>query len=235
MDIEGIVGKKPSEPVDIGLGGLLDILEKQIAGRICPYEDESDFIFNAVWTRDEASGEVRKFEYEDYLDYIIKRRKGCQVFAIEKSRRMRISWLFTAIYLYDILVYKNHANYIASRKLGSSAELLGRMRFIYDHIPRTEWDVPAIKCRVDTEGKGYIRIDVPDNDSFVEAVAEGRDQLRQYTATNILLDEFAFWNDAEGSWAALKPTIEGGGHIDMISTANRGSFMYRLLYEENVG
>jgi len=228
------IGKKPMDKADIGINGLFDLLEDKVVGRISPYMDDEDFMFNGVWTKDEASGQVKKFGYEEYLSYIIRRRRNTQIFAVEKSRRMRISWLFCGLYLYDALSRKNHNNFVASRKLGSSAELLGRMRFIYEHIPREDWVVPEIKCRVDSEGKGFIRIDVPDNNSSIEAVAEGRDQLRQYTATNILLDEFAFWNDAEGSWAALKPTIEGGGHIDIVSTANRGSFMYRLLYEGDV-
>jgi len=56
------------------------------------------------------------------------------------------------------------------------------------------------------------------------AVGQGADQMRSYTASYVMLDEVAFWEQAEASWGALKPTIQGGGKICLISSANPGFF-----------
>ena len=197
-----------------------------------PFSDTMDFLTRAVWTVDEARGEVRQFPAElEYIRYIVEERVKHPLFAIEKSRRMLVTWTFCAVYLYDVLTERNHADFIACRKLEASCELLGRMVAIYDHIPESVWgNKPGLVRHAGYSGKGYRRLDCPENNSFVEAVAEGKDQLRQYTASNILLDEFGFWQKAEESWGALRPTVEGGGHVDMVSTPELGAFMYRLLY-----
>jgi len=144
---------------------------------------------------------------------------------------MFITWLMSCIYLHDILTQRNHSNFLCSQKLESSCELLERTRFIHEHLSREFWpDLPGIVTHVGPRGVGLRTVECRETGSKLEAVAQGRDQLRQYTATNILLDEFAFWDQAEESWGALKPTIEGGGHIDMVSTPELGAFMYRLLY-----
>lgn len=201
-----------------------------------PFADAWDFLSRAVFTRDEARGEIRRFPAErDYLRYLVEVRPRYRIFAVEKSRRMYISWLFCGLYLYDTLTQSNHANYIGSRKLETSCELLGRIYQVYESIPAVVWpDKPQLQTHAGYSGKGYRRLDCAATGSFLEAVAQGKDQLRQYTATNILLDEFAFWEQAEESWGALKPTIEGGGHIDMVSTPELGSYMYDLLYDTGV-
>jgi hypothetical protein len=211
------------------------MVEELITAGFSPFADAWDFCCRAVFTRDEARGEVRPFPRYNYLAKLLDARAGHLLFAVEKSRRMYVSWFFVCIYLYDTLTQPNHANYIASRKLETSCELLGRMYQVYESIPTAIWaKKPSFICHAGPTGQGFRRLDCPAVGSHCEAVAEGKDQLRQYTASNILLDEFAFWEKAEESWSALRPTVEGGGHIDIVSTPELGSFMYELLYEGGV-
>ena len=60
---------------------------------------------------------------------------------------------------------------------------------------------------------------------------QGPDQLRQYTASYVYLTEMAFWEWAEETYAALLPTIQGGGKIVMDSSAGPG-FFERLIHGE---
>jgi hypothetical protein len=202
---------------------------------------ELDFLKRGVWTKDEATGQVLQFpiaqERFKYLEEVVQRRRAgiadgtSPIFVVEKSRRMMMTWLFLALYLYDTLSQNNHANFIGSRKMESSAFLLGdeRMLFMYKNIPAILWkDKPEIVPR-GKFGGGYTRLECPKTGSYIQAIASGATQLLQYTASNILCDEFAFWDNARESWMAMRPTIEGGGHIDIISTPNLGSFMYDLI------
>lgn len=137
---------------------------------------------------------------------------------------MMATWIVTTIYLYDILTESYHANYVASRKLEGSCDLLGRAFAVYERIPEDLWpDKPELRTYAGYRGKGYSRIECPATGSFMEAVAEGPDQLRQYTSTNVFCDEAAFWDKWGPTYASLRPTILGGGRIMLVTTPELGA------------
>lgn len=219
------------------------VRSKLLAVERVPFSSEWDFLRRACITKDEASGQLRPFpadlEHDGerrfaYLEYLTETRKQHPIFAVEKSRRMMITWWLLCLYLYDTLTQRNHANYVGSRKMESSAYLLGEERIlgVYKRIPRDVWPdkpelIPSGKL-----GMGYSTLSCPATGSYIQAIASGADQLRQYTASNVLMDEFAFWERARESWTSIKPTIDGGGHVDMVSTPELGAYMYDLLYDE---
>jgi hypothetical protein len=225
----------------------LILLTEKLLGFAGPFQGEIDFLKRGVWTKDEATGQVLQFptgtnpERFAYLEEIVKERQdaaamGEMIFVVEKSRRMMMTWLFLALYLYDTLARQNHANFVGSRKMETSAFLLGdeRMMFIYNHIPTTLWkDKPELLARVKFGG-GYTRLECPQTGSYLQAIASGADQLRQYTASNVLLDEAAFFDKGNETWGATRPTIEGGGRVDLVSTANLGSWLFDMIYPEGV-
>lgn len=263
-----------------------------------PFKNAWDFLSRAVWTKDEATGRIRKFptweEVEDYepptmaqaLEYgrgsrpaaELEERKGSRppvnrweylrflteevekhrIVGIDKSRRMLITWWGVARWLYYLLTQDNEASWIASDKLEKSAHLLGedRMMFIYRHIPpvdklkaeelaRAGYDPepflePVWPDKPDVvlgrqNGRGYESISCPRTGSYVQAVARGETQMQQYTATRVWCDEFSRWEWAAESWAALVPTIQGGGRIEFVGTPELGAYMYDLCYGGGAG
>jgi hypothetical protein len=77
---------------------------------------------------------------------------------------------------------------------------------------------------------GFARLSFLDNDSTIVGIAQGSDQARQYTFTAYLADEFAFWERAGETYAALLPTLEGGGRFTGCSSAAPG-FMEQLVHD----
>jgi len=148
---------------------------------------------------------------------------------------MLISWWLLSLYLYDTLTQTNHANFVGSRKLETSAYMLGDERIfgVYNRIPLDVWPNKPVLTATGKHENGYTLIKCETTGSYIQAIASGADQLRQFTATNVLCDEFAFWERAQESWGAMKPTIDGGGHIDLVSTPCIGAYMYTLLYGRN--
>ncbi|MHA2313209.1 MAG: hypothetical protein ACXADF_17115, partial [Candidatus Thorarchaeota archaeon] len=63
-----------------------------------------------------------------------------------------------------------------------------------------------------------------DPPSEIIGIGQGANQLRQYTVTAILADEMAFWEEAQATYVAALPTIEGGGKFAGISSAHPGFF-----------
>lgn len=194
-------------------------------------QDISSFIDDCIWTRDEAdAGKVKRFPKLDYLYRIDQLSQDEKILCVPKSRRMMMTWRSLAIILYEGLFQSNSTIFIQSKKGEDSAYLLGddRLMFMYDHLPHERHSFPKIKRRIkDNGGKGYDVIQL-DNGTSYFAVAEGADQLRQYTATRVYCTEMAFWAQAELTWMALRPVIQGGGRILIDSSANPG-FFHRLV------
>jgi phage FluMu gp28-like protein len=176
------------------------------------------FIKDCCWTMDEADeGKVKQFPNKPYLKYVCEVWQRESLLAIPKTRRMMLTWIMLALHLWAALFKPNSAIFVQSKKADDSDFLIGdkRMMFLYNNLPK---EYPWPKC-----SKKQYNLQF-DNGSYVMAIGQGADQLRQYTASYAMLDEFAFWESAEDTWGALKPIIQGGGRVTLISSAGPGFF-----------
>lgn len=138
---------------------------------------------------------------------------------LPKARRMRMSWLCVALHL-RLALSRPHARiFIVSSKQEKSAELIERARGILARLP--PW---AGGHRAVADGADPPTLTLVETDAKLVGVAEGADQLRQYTATAILADEFGTWQWPRLAYSAMKPTIEGGGRLTIVSSAYPGTW-----------
>lgn len=180
--------------------------------------DPWQWIADCVWTQDEADGgAIKRLPLHPYLQLVVERWMTSTLLAIPKSRRMMLTWCMLACHLWQALFFPRSAVFIQSKKEDDSDFLMGdkRMLFIYNQLPKAiPWPTVVHKhCSLEFS-----------NGSYVRGVAQGADQLRQFTATCVLCDEMAFWEQAMSTWTALKPIIQGGGKVAMISSAGPGFF-----------
>lgn len=208
------------------------------------------FLCEAVWTLDQRGGEgsgVRQFPgalihdvpcsprapecapggCQNYLEHLTNFWLAHDKVGVAKARRLIASWTFVALHYW--LARYRPACFIAfaARKQGQtdaegSAELVKRAKFIHDHLPE---DVMPRRVSY-----GFARFAFLDNDSTIVGVAQGADQARQYTFTAYFADEFAFWERAAESYAALLPTLEGGGKFTYCTSAGPG-FAEQLTFD----
>jgi len=113
-----------------------------------------------------------------------------------------------------------------SKKEEDADDLVRRCKFILDNIPK---DALPIKLKYEYK---YTELKFPEIDSRIKAFPQGEDQLRQYTCSRIFADEIAFWPHARASFVGMKPTIEGGGSICLLSTRFPG--FYQELIEDRL-
>jgi hypothetical protein len=137
---------------------------------------------------------------------------------IPKARRMRLTWLMVACHVW-LACHRPHANvFFVSSKEDKSAELIERARGILARLPALGGGGQVIVPRASPPS---LRLE---NGALLMGVAEGADQLRQYTATAILADEFGTWNWPRAAYTAMRPTIDGGGRLTLLSSAWPGTW-----------
>lgn len=198
-------------------------------------ENPTAFIQECCLTRDEADeGSVKNFPDLDYLARVDSLASRENILIVPKSRRMMMTWQFIANILYEAMFNSNKMIFVQSKKGGDSAYLLGndRLMFMYNNLPHDRHHFPKLLRSIrDNDGKGFSLVNFDNGTTFM-AVAEGADQLRQYTASVVYCTEMAFWSQAELTWMALRPVIQGGGRILIDSSANPGFFA--KLVEGNI-
>ena len=136
---------------------------------------------------------------------------------IPKARRMRLTWLMVACHVW-LAVQRPHSNvFFVSSKEQKSAELIDRAHGILARLSRYGGsqrvqpvaDPPSLRL---------------ENGALIMGVPEGADQLRQYTATAILADEFGTWQWPRQAFVAMRPCIDGGGRLTLLSSAWPGTW-----------
>lgn len=136
---------------------------------------------------------------------------------IPKSRRLMFSWLMVFLHLHLAMFHEGMNIFFVSDKEEKSDELVKRAEFIIKYIPDDEFLKPTYKS-------SYCYLEFPKLNSSIQGVPMGADQLRQYTASAILADEFAFWARARETYMSSIPTIQGGGRFTAISSPQVGFF-----------
>lgn len=170
---------------------------------------------------------IKKFPNQSWLRELTELWLNEPLFASPKSRRMLETWLMVWNHLWLAMFGEGRAIYFQSEKEDKSNKLVQRAEFIYNHMPSAEIVKPKIKNGRAT----WCKLDFYLLRSFIEGVAQGANQLRQEGATAVLMDEAAFWEKGRESFAATKPTIEGGGRVTVISSAHAGWFR-DLVFDE---
>ena len=173
----------------------------------------------AIWTLDSTNlvDPIRKFPNWPWLQYIAGKWMDEPLMAVVKSRRMTVTWLMVFLHLWMAMFREGASVFFVCDKEEKSDIMLDMAEFIYKYIP----DDMMLKSRMK---RSYCWLEFPGLNSYIKGVAIGADQLRLFTATAILADEFAFWERARETFMASKPTIEGGGKFTAISSPQVGFF-----------
>jgi hypothetical protein len=199
--------------------------------------DPYAFLTDCVKTLDQATQRIRRFPRADdpmptcacrpgrgcrnYLDHLTNRWLAEKRFIMPKSRRVLASWTMVALHTWLARFFPGTSIAFVSRKQGlndseGAAELVRRVKFIEEHLPV---ELPPLRTEYN-----FARLKYPEIGSEIIGVAQGADQLRQYTLSAIFADEMAFWEEAHDTYSASLPTLEGGGRFTGVSSAHPGFF-----------
>jgi hypothetical protein len=181
------------------------------------------FLVDCVYTQDQVDRNcpIKKFPgHLLYLKLYVRVWQKCRLVGIPKSRRMYMSWVNIALYLWDTMFHVGKHNAFVSKKEDDADDLIKRAKFIFENIPEDK--IP--KAFLPKMEYKFCHLVFPELSSKIQGFPQGADQLRAYTFSGILGDEMAFWPEAQKMYATSYPTLEGGGRFTAISSPGPGFF-----------
>jgi hypothetical protein len=163
------------------------------------------YIFNATdkdWVRFEL--------WPAQTETLYTMRQSAQSVVL-KARQLGLSWLTLCNALYDMLFTPAATVLIFSKRDEEATELLERIKGIYERLPR--W----MQARSITANSGHDW--ALSNGSSAKAFPTTGG--RSYTGSLVIVDEADFVQDLDALLNAVKPTIDAGGQMIMISTVDK--------------
>ena len=135
-----------------------------------------------------------------------------RLLVILKARQLGISWLACLYCLRLIVSQPNQRVLMFSQGLVEAGELIRRVKFLYNNHDDVEQMPASVK---DNESTFQLA-----NGSVIRSLPATKKAGRSFTASVIVLDEYAFMQWGADLFAAAKPTIDNGGKMVIISTAD---------------
>lgn len=151
-----------------------------------------------------------RFELWDAQRLTLQEFNGSLLSLVLKARQLGLSWLTLCYALWLMRFHPSVAVLIFSKRDEEAIELLERLRGINQRLP--DW----MQSTVHTNSKHDL---VLSNGSTAKAFPTTGG--RSYTGSLVIVDEADFVQDLDGLINAVKPTIDAGGQMIMISTVDK--------------
>lgn len=187
-----------------------------------------------VYTLDSQAEEspIKPWPARPHLDHLTRIWQSNPMIFIPKSRQMLVTWWAAMICSWCLLFRPGNLIYQQSKKLddavgdmSSGDGLMGRTKFILDHIPYKDWLVQG----VDMSKQDRIRF--PAQNSQIVAIAQGGDMIRSHTASGIVSDETAFQDEFDQAYTALISSVRKGWFVGITTPdLGDGGTSYRLAH-----
>lgn len=181
---------------------------------------------------DDAQGDgmgVMPFDLWPKQEELLDAVQAERLLLILKARQLGISWLVCAYALW-LCMYKPGRVVLAFSKGQEEAnELTRRVTVMYERLPE------AIRAahpmtKANTEEAAWA------NGSRFKSMPATPGAGRTFTASLAIMDEAAFMAYADKLYTSMKPTIDGGGQLIILSTANgRANLFYKLCERAQQG
>lgn len=143
---------------------------------------------------------------------------------ILKARQLGISWLCCGYALWLCLFQPGKLVLLFSMGQAEANELLRRITVLYERLPEWLRDTAPALVKANTDTLEWA------NGSRIKSLPASQHAGSGYTASLVILDEAAKLAFANKLFAALKPTIDAGGQLIVLSTANGIGNLFHLLW-----
>ena len=150
---------------------------------------------------------------------------------ILKARQEGFTSLILAYFLMDCLKTKNTRSVVVGHDKEATQKLLDRVRFYLKYFHKGE-DFVEVDLRTDTKNELYF----PETDSRFYIGTQGSVSFgRSDTLHNVLLTEFAMYDNPEDILTSITGAVPKDGRIVIETTANGFNYFRELYYEAKAG
>ena len=126
-----------------------------------------------------------------------------------KSRQLGISTLAAGYSLWLMIFHKDKNILCLSKTQETARNMVTKVKFMYDNLP--SW----LKVPTEENNKLSIRLN---NGSQVKAKSSNSDSARSEAVSLLVIDEAAFIDNIEETWASAQQTLATGGGAIVLST-----------------
>lgn len=146
-----------------------------------------------------------------------------RLLVILKARQLGISWLTCLYVLYLCVTQPGRTVLLLSRGQLEANELIHRIGVLESHH-KDRAEFPELT----TDNTGELEWA---NGSRVLSLAATKNAGRGFTASLVVLDEYAFMTFGQQTLASVKPTIDAGGKLFIISSADGNGSPYHQFWQ----
>jgi len=172
-------------------------------------------------------GTIIPFDLWPAQQRILQMFRQHRLFIILKARQLGISWLCCAYALWLCVFQSGRRVLLFSQGQNEADELLRRVKVMYERLP--EWMLARVG--VDKLNTSEIAFS---NGSLIESMPATQKSGRSLTASLVIADEFAFMQWASELYTGMKSTIDGGGQLIILSTANGARGLFHQLWKKAI-
>ncbi len=140
-----------------------------------------------------------------------------------KARQIGVSWLACLYAMRACSLYPGYPVLCLSRSQDDADKMIHRISFLYHHHRDRALLSPLIK-----DNMGSM---VWANESSVVSLAATKNAGRGFTGALVILDEWAFMQWPRQTLTAIKPTIDAGGKLFIISSADGQGSAYHQFWQ----
>jgi len=159
------------------------------------HDDPYYFLTNWAKTLDvhDEKNPIKCFPDKEYIKILVDIWLNNQLLLVLKSRQMMMSWLFTTLYLWDVIFHEARMIFFQSKKAEDADDILKRSKFVWDNLPKflkkyyKNDEFYELKCNPQHNGQHVSgKMVFPDINSEIRAIPEGGDVIRMHVASGIL-------------------------------------------------
>lgn len=191
-------------------------------------QDDPSFFTDRFLVIDDAQGDASgtmPFKLWPAQSDLITDMDRERLLLILKARQLGISWLACAYALWLCLFRPGRMVLAFSKGQDEANELTRRVTVMFDRLPL------ELKTLLPTVTKSNTEEIAWSNGSRFKSMPASPSAGRTFTASLVIMDETAFMQWAKTLYTALRPTIDGGGKLIVLSTANGKSNLFYTLCE----
>jgi len=202
------------------------------------FESRLAFVYNAIWTWNEADRQTMQIPKKDYIDLFVwewteTKRLG-QPFIVVKSRRLIISWLCRALELHDAGL--SQANQLVAGQTFADAQAhVWRCWFLYDQLQKRfpQWHLED-SLYYGPMNDGRLDSLILPNGSKIGSINQRGESFRGTGVTGACCEEGSAYDRLANTWGQAVTVCQGsptsvGGHPTLIANASPNEEFLELI------